>query len=383
MDFYLEQILDEVRVVDSKRNYWFIRTYSGLLYDDFKINKYVGVGFNDVPYNYLKEWNEDDPNTYSRLQHYISTNWLLSKTESTKWANQLINFEHNIKDGDIVIIPSKNSEFYSFGLVEGGTHLKKHPGTFKFEDKQEPYPEKRKKINWLKEIAKDELNGDLRALSSSHQAITSALKYGEVIEGLLSTLYIKQDKIYLNIKVTQDEDINAFHLQSFLESITFFYKEFCSANGEAYNEDLYIKIKLQSPGNMALKAGLYAGILGIAGLMAMSNNPEIKLTIGDVNFSGKGAGGWKSLTEFLDAKQERKKKFIKFQDSMENLKAKTVVNSITPEQDSTSTKLTVVDAKLLDSMKTFNKIGDLKSLANLKTTELPAIENKKKTSEPD
>src|SRR5690606_29380388 len=108
-------------------------------------------------------------------------------------------------------------------------------------------------------------------------------------EGQISSIYIKEDKIYLVIKVNQDEDINAFDLSDFLSGITYFYKEF-SKDEDNPSEDLTIKIKLQSKGTTILKAAVYSGILGIAGLVILSNNSEFQARLGEDSFSFKTDG---------------------------------------------------------------------------------------------
>lgn len=338
MDIYLEQVLEDVRVVDSRRDYWFLRTYSGQLYDYFKENNHVGLGLNHVPYQYIKEGSKSDRPAFERLQKYIESNTNLAKGEVTKWSNQLLTFEHNIAIGDIVIIPSKNSELYSFGIIESETYVSSNPGTFQYGEKYEPYPEKRKKVKWLKEIAKEDLQGDLRALSSTQQALTSAYKFSETIEGHLSTLYIKEGKIFLTIKIDQDEDINAFELNRFLESLTYFYKEFSKEYGIEDNEDLYIKIKLQSPGKIALKAVKNAAIIGIVGVMLLSNSNKTEIGFLGAELKNESDGFLASISDFLDRNQQREIEYIKFQDSIERLKVKPVQDSISAEADSIASK---------------------------------------------
>ena len=135
MDISLQTEISQVRVIDEKRNYWFIRTYGGRLFDYFRENNFIGLGFNSVPYSYIKEAKPKtetingvetsvvDLATFTRLQKFISDNTPYKKGEATKWANQLIDFEHEIKVGDLVIIPSEKSDDLLFGIVEGETHL--------------------------------------------------------------------------------------------------------------------------------------------------------------------------------------------------------------------------------------------------------------------
>ncbi|MEX8549365.1 MAG: hypothetical protein V5804_17320, partial [Mucilaginibacter sp.] len=219
MEISLQQEINKVRVVNSERRYWFLRTYSGELYNYFLENNFVGLGFNNVPYQYIEEAQISDEATLNRLQKYIDSNSEYKKGEATKWAKQLVTFNHLVKVDDIVIIPSKSSDDLSFGIIESDTFFVKTEKTFLFNERYEPYPEKRKKVKWIKTITKLELRGELKNMFTSRGALSSADTYSEVIEGNLSTVYIKNDVGYLTIKVDEDEEINAFALQEFLSSL--------------------------------------------------------------------------------------------------------------------------------------------------------------------
>lgn len=324
MDISFEQAKENIRVVDQKRNYWFIRSYGGELYNYFIENGFVGFGFNNVPMSYIQEASkENNPSGYTQLKKFIESNSEYKGGEATKWANQLIQFERDINIGDIIILPSKGSDELYFGVVKSNTYLSDDKKTFQFNDKYEAYPEKRKKVEWLKEIPKRDLQ-ELKPLFSSHQGVTNADWFSQFIEGSLTSVYIKEDKVYLSIKIDQDEDINAFDLSRFLESLTYFYTEFAKENGEDVNEDLFIKIRVQSKGKILLRALSVAGVLGIAGMIALSNNNELKLEIGDIRLQGKNEGFLKSISDFQDASEKRRQEKEMFIDSMKNLKAKTI-----------------------------------------------------------
>jgi hypothetical protein len=362
MDISLQEEINQVRVVDIKRNYWFIRTYGGSLYNYFLDHNFIGLGFNSVPYKYIKEAKQTDEAAFNRLQIFIDNNTEYKKGEATKWANQLIYFEHELQIDDIVIIPSEHSDYLSVGIVESETYIAKVNETFKFDDKFESYPEKRRRVKWLKTIPKLEFRGALNSMFFSRTAIKNVNDFSEAIEGNLSSLYIKDDHIYLSIKIDQDEEINAFEFQRFLESLTYLYKELCIDNGIKENEELYIKIKVQSKGGVFLKglgvvalfslAGILSlssnsqvienlekvgkpmGLLTLAAIVALSDNNKIKIELGKWGkIEGHSDGFLKSLGNFLDGSQKRKIELTKFTDSVEKLKANQVIDSVTKEED--------------------------------------------------
>ncbi|MBO3100256.1 MULTISPECIES: hypothetical protein [Gelidibacter] len=321
MDIEIQKAIEKVRIVDSDRSYWFIRTYGGEMFEDFITNSYVGVGLNSVPFKYLEEYKKDSAESFERIKMYIEKNTDYKDGSATNWTNQLINFHHEIRRGDLVVIPNKNSSYFHIGTVESDIYVADDNRSFLHKDKYEKFPEKRRKVAWEKRISASDVRNDLKGMTSTHQAITNINRFSEGIEGHISSIFIKEDKIYLVIKVNQDEDINAFDLSTFLSGITYFYKEFSKEEGSE-SEDLTIKIKLQSKGRTVLKGLAYTGVLGIAGLVLLSNNGEFKATIGEDEFSFKTDGLLNSMSDFLDKKQERKIKYEEFQQSIQNLKAK-------------------------------------------------------------
>lgn len=325
MTISFEKEIQRVKRVTENKRYWFIRTYGGEAFDDYTKKGYVGLGLNNVPFKYIKDvenLKDVETQNFKRLQNFIDANTDYKKGEATKWAKQLYTFVHEISIGDTVVIPNKNSETLAFGTIMSDIYFIKNPGKIFHRDKEEHLPEKRFEVKWEKEIRRDDLQGDLKGLMASHQGITNADNYADFIEGAMESIFIRNDQMYLVLQMGKDEDINAFHLNRFFNGLTYFYNEFCREAGVEENEDLSVKIKLQSKGKTILKAVVYAGVIGIAGILALSNDTELKVEIGGVKVEGKSKGGLKSLTEFLDANQKRKIEYQKFKDSVEALQAK-------------------------------------------------------------
>ena len=328
MDIYFEKEIVDIKKIENTKKYWLVRTYGGNAYGNYLEENYIGLGLNNVPYEYIKKSLSDDEEAINQLISFIEKNTSYSGGEATKWARQLVSFERDVKVGDTVVVPSKNSASLSIGTVISDTYLVKETRTFTTKKGVEQFPEKRKKIEWEKTIDKDEFQGDLRNLISSQKGLTNADRFFETIEGVLSNLYIKEERIYLVIQINQDEDINAFVLNRFLNCLTYFYNEFCEENGIEKNEDLAIKIKLQSKGKMALSAFALAGVVGISSLLLLSNNTEVKADLKEMKVEGKSDGLLQSISDFLDRKQQRKIEYEIFKDSIQKLKVSHQIDSV-------------------------------------------------------
>lgn len=328
MDIYFEKEIVDVKRVEKSKNYWFVRTFGGDAYFNYLQNNYIGLGFNNVPFEYIKSANNENKDSIKNLTEFIANNTKYTGGEATKWARQLATFQNEVKIGDTVIIPSKNSSRLTIGTITSDTYLEKNPAAFQTKNGIELLPEKRKKVEWEKTLAKEDFQGDLKNLITSHQGITNADNYFEPIEGILSNLYVKEEKVYLIIQINQDEDINAFVLNRFLNSLTYFYQEFCIENGIEVNEELSIKIKLQSKGRMALIGASIVGVVGLSALLLLSNNTEVKADLKAMKVEGKSDGLLNSISDFLDRSQKRKMEYEIFQDSLQRLKVQHKVDSV-------------------------------------------------------
>jgi restriction system protein len=331
----------DVQEINPKRKYWFVRTYGGKLYEEFLSNDYVGIGFNKVPYEYISNASSKKDSSFDKLVSFIDLNSKYKGAEAKKWAKQLISFQSIVDIGDVVIIPSAGSKKFSIGTVQSKMSVRDTKRKFFDGEKQEDLPEKIRKINWQrKNLTREDFQTDLRNLLSSHRVITNADSFFEYIEGQLTPVFVKENKAYLMISIGQDEAINAFEFNRFLSGLTYFYTEFCKEEGIEPNEDLDIKIKVQSKGKVLLYGAAIAGIVGLFGLMSLPKGAGIEAKI-EKDKSGSlaltsGEGLLEAISKFMDKNEERRQNAIKFNLSVERLKAQ-------PGNDSLQTQENKVD----------------------------------------
>lgn len=115
----LEEILDlfNITEIDTNRNYWLVRTKSGKYFDEFYIDGFIGIGWNKI--SDMTIINSDQEAVKNIIkQGYPDEN------RPGLIANQIIRFVKEMKKGDIVLIPSKNSRYVAFGeLVDDNIYL--------------------------------------------------------------------------------------------------------------------------------------------------------------------------------------------------------------------------------------------------------------------
>ena len=194
--------LSTFNTVPPERKYWLIRTQAGIYYESFVDNGYIGIGYNEVPYSQLSLLGVQDDRILFTLFNSLKDFCEMIYPEDTRpglIASQLIKFAYNIKRGDIVVIPSENSETITIGYVEDTTvHLASELETI---ETHCPFI-KRKKVYWEKEIPREKLDPYLYRVLQAHQAINDISSYSELIERNLNNFFIADGigNLVLNVR---------------------------------------------------------------------------------------------------------------------------------------------------------------------------------------
>lgn len=220
--------------IEESRNYWFIRTLGGKWYDDFIAGNYVAIGWNELNLSQInsiksiKELDKKIKNLYPRQ----SRNGLTT--------SQLFRFVFEMTVGDVVVIPSKNSESFAFGIIEGEAY----ENTIIEADKCDFY--KRRKINWVLNIAVNKIDKTLRSIRYTHNTISGLNSYSDFIDRQLNGFaYTKGNLGYMTFNVESSNNIKAQDLADFINSTL---DLITLNNPDVYRESIEIRASLNSPG---------------------------------------------------------------------------------------------------------------------------------------
>lgn len=108
----LDQLLNfSIPVIPDNTRFWMIRTQKGYFYDEFLAKKYVALA-----------WNNIDQNTdFSELsKERLKDDIMLKYPEISRPSvviNKCINFIHEVKENDILVIPNKGSRYITFAFA--------------------------------------------------------------------------------------------------------------------------------------------------------------------------------------------------------------------------------------------------------------------------
>lgn len=242
----LEFVIDEI----SERKYWFVRTNGGDYYNEYFNEGFIAVGFNWItdPAAIIRA--EEDPVYKRALQEKIKFEAESESTEDKQVKpglviNQLKRFLIEMSIGDIVLIPSENSQYISFGQIVSDTYL-----INKSELAEDGCPFiKRRSIKWLKTLKKERLDPYLYKAIMSHHVITDVSDSATFINRSLSDMYIQNDKAHITLRVRTNNPIQISDISTLINS----FEEIAVAADFSPEEikaikEAELKINVQSPG---------------------------------------------------------------------------------------------------------------------------------------
>lgn len=256
--------------ISPERNYWLIRTEGGKYYRSFHTNNYIGISWNEIDSSLFNNkenkntlltkdkvldiYNEKYKNNDEKLKYY--------SRNATRITNLINRFTYEIKKGDIVLIPSTNSENISFGeVLEDNIYFEENiPSNLPEDQSDQKYCPfiKRKKVRWLKTVKRDDLDSSLYSFLYSQHTVSKAdkEKYAHFIDRTIDSIFIKGEMAHLTLNVQQTHDIDAFTFANLITNSIDIVNNFqdipdgISKNIEG--KKIKLKANVQSPGPIEL-----------------------------------------------------------------------------------------------------------------------------------
>ena len=239
-----------IEIIDPNRNYWFIRTQGGDYYEDFRNEEFVGIEWDEVSDLELINKKKEDRLKLLIIKYYPETE------RPGHPVNQILRFAHEIRKGDIVLIPSKDSQWISIGeFTEDNMYIYEEEDFEKIiesmdeDSKKESMLKKRRKVKWIKDVKKKEFDAYFHKIIYSHGPVVDANPYEMFIDRVLSPLHIKGDKAYVTYRVKKRSEIAGIDISGFVYKSIEILDEF--GCGES-KRDIQSKINVQSHGDIQL-----------------------------------------------------------------------------------------------------------------------------------
>ena len=252
----IQEILNKVDNIETKTEYWFVRTNYGEHFYQFTEGNYIAIGWDYFTLNELENNNEAYIRNKIAIHGKFDVNNSKDKIKITSAYNKIQIFL-KLKKGDVIVVPSRNSDRLAFGkVVDDGAYEVK-------EEISLGSHFKRRKIEFtdIKNIRY--LNPIFYQVKSNQHSVSNIKRYAPHIDKVMGNLFKKDDTTHYVLNIEKNENINFDELRSLMDSINVLVQ---NINEElAFNENLeefYVKINLQSKGTIELiKAGKCLAIL--------------------------------------------------------------------------------------------------------------------------
>lgn len=315
-----------VSFLDSQRKYWFVRTEGGTLFDRFIAGSYIAFAWdklNDlsmmVPEKYV------DLERAARLAYPKYRNFGLLTT-------QLIRFASEMRNGDVIIIPSSSSKELAFGVLEDENAYIYTPSVEEYGNGENTDHLKRRRIQWVKRIERGGYDPALYTLLNSQHSITSADNYAPYIDRLITEEFVKGNDYHVVYNVEAKDGVSVVDVSQFLDGIIESVKTIGEIVGLDIDlQDLRIRMNVQSPGPIEIMTAVAIGGAALHLLTVALFGGKIEFQIAVVKFISDTKG---IVPSVINAIKEAKE-FQKADESVQKVKeyAKAIKIHLPDEED--------------------------------------------------
>ena len=285
MDSNLLSLL-KIPSVSEGIHYWIIRTNGGDYYEDFTLHEYISISGDYVSLSILYTKDDDEIKRLIEVYEKMSTTPEDSDDESdgttkgkiTAILNKINRFVFEIDKGDIILIPSKNSDRIAIAEVVGDvyetenyveSYLQANPTT---EIIPCPY-RKRRKIKILKTITKGQMDIYLARGFNSQHALSCMDEYAPYINRTIYGIYSRGDELHTTLHAGHP---NGLTLKELVEFSTLLEKTASSIAQQCeipFNpSQVEVKLNIHSPGLIELIGSLSGAGIVLSLLIFAVNN---------------------------------------------------------------------------------------------------------------
>lgn len=225
-----------IKIMDSTVRFWIVRTKGGCFYKEFINKKFIALAWNTIDSNELLKLKtlknkKRIAKEREKLENNIKTNYPKDK-EVTQSLNKCIRFFCEMKEGDIVMIPSAKSKDISFAVV--GKYYENNDCTYNKEieiidriDSNNDYGievkcpyKKRREITLIKTIEGVKLNIHLREALASYHGLSNIDKYSDFVLGSIYNIYLWENRVNIVFNVEKKDEVGALEFSQFIQNST-------------------------------------------------------------------------------------------------------------------------------------------------------------------
>lgn len=275
----------------ESQHYWFVRTSSGKHYADFTMHSYIAINWDEVSVSFFRSNTENTVKRILQEKYYNNPSErpendedvdliadTSTKQQVTLAYNKLRRFINGFQIGDTVLIPDRNSENISIGLIESDVYededydtryYAENPGT-----EITPCPfKKRRRVKWLKHLSKDSMDVFLAKAINAQHSVSCIDDYSNVINRNIYNLYTYNDSLHAIIRAGHPNGLSFGELKELITTLDEALKDASIAVDEVYNPAaIDAKIAFHSIGILEISAAILSGATAISMVILALNH---------------------------------------------------------------------------------------------------------------
>lgn len=320
----LEELFKQSQLVNSESQYWLVRSMGGDYYKEYITRGYIAIGYNEISLNEIKLATTYGDKAIEELKLIAESKNIKSKNNNdeeefnAQYASvQLLKFYRDMKIGDIIIIPGKNSDNVAIARIESNAYeeekVSKLTGVCNFS--------KRRRIKVINKMFRSKLNPKMQLMFSSRHIISNVDRYAQYIDSCISDYYQKDGYTFLVLRVEEENSISANDFGLIPELIKLLEDYIDEKKIGSPVEDVKMKTCVQSPGDILMYAPSWEMITLIGMFIMLLKGGEISCSKQD-GFKFKTGTILQSVSEFLDRRRDRKFK-ESIRKKLDNMKIET------------------------------------------------------------
>lgn len=299
-------LFSDLKILNQNTKYWMVRTMGGSYYRDFLRNGYIAVGYNDISLDTLKSLPANDNLAKEQLKETIKKLYESLRNISYP-TSQLLRFTRDIKQGDVVIIPSTGASHVAIGTVETDVYEETNPD---IDSEHKCSFFKRRKIKWKLSCRREKLPPALQLMFNSRHILSDVTNYAPYIDSVINDLYVKDDIMHLVLNIRTKDDVS-FDDFFDLKALDFLVDGFCRlypqyAEGINPDDRIIMKVQMESPGALRLSSKTYKRLLFFGLFILFLNGGGLEYTSKDgTTFKLSTNGLINSVSDYLDREADR------------------------------------------------------------------------------
>lgn len=278
---------NNIPIIDADTNYWFVRSNGGEYFERFFFDDCIAIEWDEI--SNIDQLMEMD---YEDIREEIIKLYPDEKRPGLV-ATYFIRFLKEMKIGDIVLVPTENSERIAFGRITSDPY-KYTPTDDEILDIQgvskSPILIKRRDVEWFHNIPmkRSQIDPNLVSVIYAHNTIVDANPYKFFINRTLYNIYYMDGKLHATFNINKPDDVYALDFLNFINTIVDTAILCGKALGEEFDKkDLTLRSSINSPGPVEFIAGSVAFMIAISGVALFINGSKTKIRF---NLFGVGDG---------------------------------------------------------------------------------------------